>query len=77
MVVSAASISTSFTPAASVLPIMLVGSIWISKWMPLFFSSTACGALASPWKPTSWAGFFRPVLLPLARLTTSLPPSMR
>ncbi len=77
MVVSAASIRMSFTPAASVRPIGLAGSIWISKWMPWFFSSTATGALASPWKPCSCAGFFRPVVLPFFSATTSLPPSMR
>ena len=43
MVVSADSISTSFTPAASVWPIGLVGSTWISKCRPLCLSSTAFG----------------------------------
>ncbi|MCY1556987.1 hypothetical protein D9M68_937920 [compost metagenome] len=75
MVVSAASISTSFTPAASVLPMLCSRSIWISKCRPLFFSSTALGAAASPWKARNWAAFFRPLSEPLARRTTRFPPA--
>ncbi len=73
MVVSAASISTSFTPAASVLPMGLAASIWISKCRPLCLSSTATGALASPWKPISCASSRKPLLLPPLSETTSLP----
>ncbi|KAG1373164.1 hypothetical protein G6F60_015574 [Rhizopus arrhizus] len=49
MVVSAASTNTSLTPAASVLPMALARSIWISKCSPLFLSRMAVGAVASPW----------------------------
>ncbi len=48
IVLTAASTSTSFTCAESVLPIESFASIWISKCRPLCFNSTADGALASP-----------------------------
>ncbi|MDT4802295.1 hypothetical protein FQZ97_350140 [compost metagenome] len=73
MVVNADSISTSFTPAASVWPMGLVGSIWISKCRPLCFSNTAAGLAASPWKAMNWAAFFRPASLPFFRVTASWP----
>ncbi|MNT04770.1 hypothetical protein D3C72_1393620 [compost metagenome] len=73
MVVSAASIRMSLTPAASVWPTGVLASTWISKCRPLFFSRIAVGAEASPWKPISCASLRRPVLLPPFRATTSLP----
>ena len=75
MVDSAASISRSFTPAASVLPMAPLRSICTSMCRPLFFSSTALGAAASPWKPTNFSACCRPVVEPFCSFTTSLPPS--
>src|SRR5437762_478871 len=46
MVVNAASISRSLTPAGSVWPTGELASIWISKCRPLFFSRIADGVSA-------------------------------